>query len=368
MKIQPGLPSVPRVRQGLSGFEGSCDGVDLGLTRPTTELDRAAALAACANFPGISRDATFQAHFDHKQGWLGADGAYSLPFSDGRVLWLFSDTITGSIGEDGDLQPGWGMIHNSWGCQAGPQAPMVPTPQPLFPGQDEKSWYWVYAGRATGPNQAQVLLGSFTTCSGPDGFNFRQNGAALARLRMGEPPEVESITPLPHFREGPPPTNWGAGLVEHEGNLYVYGSRDHGSSKEIVVARTPRLEDFSAWTFWNGHEWSSEPDEAAPLGPSVANELSVSHRAGKFEMITQVGNEIWSHRGVQPSGPFEGQLVYRIPSDDPGVLTYNAKLHPHLNNEQGMLLTYNQNVYPVERLQHDPELYRPQCLRYQPSN
>ena len=317
--------------------------------------------------PQLIRDAVFQANFEHTQGWLGADGAYSIPMPDGRVLWLFSDTITGRIGEDGSLQPGWGMLHNSWGTQASPQSPMKPIPEALFPGQDDKSWYWVYAGEAS-QDGVLVLLGSFTTTpSGPEGFNFRQNGAALARLRMtGDQPEVESITPLPHFVPGPPPTQWGAGLLRHEGELYVYGTQDHGNHKQLVVARTPQLDDFGAWTFWDGQEWSSRPEQAAPLGPSVANELSVSRQGDEFEVIAQVGQQIWRHRGPTPCGPFQSQLLHQIPSPDPGVLTYNAKLHPHLQQEQGMLLTYNQNVYPVDRLLQDPHLYRPQCLRYQP--
>ncbi|MBT9585155.1 hypothetical protein IV102_17560 [bacterium] len=367
MKIDPHLPAVSALSRSTSAPQRSPDCVQLTHSRPLPEVDRATALAACVSQPGVVGDAAFQAHFDHKQGWLGADGAYSFPLKDGRVFWLFSDTITGSIGVDGSLQPGWGMLHNSWGSQETAQSPMKPVADSLFPGQDEHSWYWVYGGEGGEDHGALVLLGSFTTSTGPEGFNFRQNGAALARLRLdGERPEVESITPVPHFCAGPPPTHWGAGLLRHQGNLYIYGTRDHGDHKELVVARTPQLDDFSAWTFWNGQQWSAQPEQAAPIGPSVANELSVSTHGEQFEVITQVGSEIWRHRSDNPTGPFQGQRVYQIPTPDSGVLTYNAKLHPHIKDDRGMLLTYNQNVYPVDQLLQRPDLYRPHCLRYKP--
>ena len=33
--------------------------------------------------------------FSFKQGWWGADGAYSIPFPDGRTVWIFGDTAYG---------------------------------------------------------------------------------------------------------------------------------------------------------------------------------------------------------------------------------------------------------------------------------
>ena len=39
----------------------------------------------------------FDALFDNRKGWTGADGAYSLPLSDDSTLWLFGDTWLGDI-------------------------------------------------------------------------------------------------------------------------------------------------------------------------------------------------------------------------------------------------------------------------------
>ena len=56
-------------------------------------------LASCTTPPpttptpaGIHRDAAFTQFFRQTSGWIGGDGAISIPCSDGRVLWLFGDS------------------------------------------------------------------------------------------------------------------------------------------------------------------------------------------------------------------------------------------------------------------------------------
>ena len=41
--------------------------------------------AKCASAP----------YFPCQQGWLGADGAYSVPLGNGTSLWIFADTFVG---------------------------------------------------------------------------------------------------------------------------------------------------------------------------------------------------------------------------------------------------------------------------------
>ena len=42
-------------------------------------------------------DAKLNALFRTTEGWVGGDGAFSVPLSDKRTLWLFSDTWVGSV-------------------------------------------------------------------------------------------------------------------------------------------------------------------------------------------------------------------------------------------------------------------------------
>ena len=49
--------------------------------------------------------------FPYRDGWLGADAAYSVPLADGRSLWLFGDTFVGAEGARD--RSGSAMISNS---------------------------------------------------------------------------------------------------------------------------------------------------------------------------------------------------------------------------------------------------------------
>ena len=53
----------------------------------------------CTSPPAVKVDVHpgFDALFDNRKGWTGADGAYSLPLSDELILWLFGDTWLGDI-------------------------------------------------------------------------------------------------------------------------------------------------------------------------------------------------------------------------------------------------------------------------------
>jgi len=55
--------------------------------------------------------------FDRADGWIGADGAYSIALSPKRTLWLFSDTWVGKIrnGRRTDAT----IVNNTVGVQEG---------------------------------------------------------------------------------------------------------------------------------------------------------------------------------------------------------------------------------------------------------
>src|SRR4051794_27497699 len=45
----------------------------------------------------LAPDAKMNALFEQHEGWVGADGDYSVPLGSNRTLWLFSDTWIGKI-------------------------------------------------------------------------------------------------------------------------------------------------------------------------------------------------------------------------------------------------------------------------------
>src|SRR6516164_6803473 len=51
--------------------------------------------------------------FSLQETWQGADAAYSIPLQDGRVVWIFGDTLYGDKRQVSGQEPL--MVHNSFG-------------------------------------------------------------------------------------------------------------------------------------------------------------------------------------------------------------------------------------------------------------
>ena len=324
--------------------------------------------SAWAEPGGLERDQHYTALFDRSEGWLGADGAYSVPLGDGRTLWLFSDTLVGHKGQPDSIT----MLHNSLALEQ--SGNLAFDARQLFTPPDGKGWFWVYQGYTVKPDECWVFLGQFKQAPGPAGFDFAFVGSWLAHLSVPTKglPRVLEYQPLPHwptFAGGKADIHFGTASLVKDGYLYIYGTADRGGyDKQLLVARAP-LQDWrsvAGWSFYAGNQtWSKECAQARPLVPTVSNELSLFRDDQEYTLVTQVVDDILLYRAENPWGPFlpAGKLGH-VEEKEPGVITYNAKAHPHLRDAQGRwLITYNRNAPPLERVKADPSIYRPQFFR-----
>src|SRR5579872_6429724 len=120
------------------------------------------------------------AKFQKTEGWIGGDGAFSVPVSDKRALWLFSDTWVGSIesGKRKDVT----MVNNTVGVQEGNgndaklafsiARTLEGKPKALFAPPDGRGWFWLFAGTQTA-DKLQVFLPRFEKTKEPGAFGFR---------------------------------------------------------------------------------------------------------------------------------------------------------------------------------------------------
>ncbi|HSQ56070.1 MAG TPA: hypothetical protein VLM40_10010, partial [Gemmata sp.] len=115
------------------------------------------ALPAASSLPRVVKSepaADLDAKFRRTEGWIGADGAFSVRLSDTRSLWLFSDTWVGAI-KDGKRKPET-LVNNSIGIQDGNGADATITYaiqkddkgkyRAIFVPPDGKGWFWLFAG------------------------------------------------------------------------------------------------------------------------------------------------------------------------------------------------------------------------------
>ncbi len=285
-------------------------------------------------------DAAWNKTFEKfKTGWTGGDGAGTIDLGDGRTVWLFGDSLIGTV-KEGKHAAGTHMINNAiaiqkinddrrpaadqfqfaWGAKdaAGkPTAWVVPDPQkvkPTVPITNKKyphGWYWPAGGgcliETATKDKKQKKLITFMfhvgrTAQDRGVWSFKNIGGAMVVVDHPEKP-VNQWKPrqldLPftvdidqvelarkESRKEVYETTWGMScLVEpasdRSGNktVYIFGARQKTKfNRQLLVARVPasRIEDFKSWRFFAGeNRWSKSASEAKPIANQMAAEFSV---------------------------------------------------------------------------------------------
>ena len=114
--------------------------------------------------------------------WLGSDGAFSLPLSRGRVLWLFGDTYVmpktgGARREDADI------INNAIGIQHGPLLARKDPfsfhcrwkgarPSAFFTSCAKKGFLWPLSA-ALNRGALEIFAPATRTIGGPPAYTWR---------------------------------------------------------------------------------------------------------------------------------------------------------------------------------------------------
>jgi hypothetical protein len=332
------------------------------------------------------RDPAYDSAFRRTRGWTGADGAYSLKLSTGRVLWLFSDTLVGRVTRAGkrildsrvpinalDVR----ALHSTAALQdsadPGTVHFIIPGgeahPRTLFQPPDGRGWIWVNGAEADARGGATVLLNQFLRSSDPR-FPFgKQEALWAADLEVKDNDvRVRGYHRLDLFGgPGLDETVMGAGVLQDGRWTYVYGARGYGE-KHLLIARVPRghLADAQAYLYFDGQGFVKDAAKVAELPLSVANELSV-HREGRTYVLTSstFAGPVELRTAATPWGPWSKPTAVWVPPEVGGkVFTYNAKAHPELSSpSEGLLVSYNVNSLDEDESLHQADVYRPRFLR-----
>lgn len=347
--------------------------------------------------------------FDRTSGWFGADGIFSIPLNGvdtprstqgSQTLLVFSDTMIGEI-DDGELQPGSVMVNNSvaildgatpdknriqffWHSDSSgkPASVFVPETPQAQPGE----YYWLGDGFVNQElDNTTYVFGYRIRRTDAAVFPFEEVGNALIAIPAGSQPPFKNHRQMdtPFFvRDSADSRNngsFGAGILVNtavagaptpDGYVYVYGVR--GPKKQVLVARVrPKdFEDFAAWRFWDGADWSTDMYKAAPIANRASNELSVTPLPdGRYALVFQtdgIGTTVGLRIGLSPFGPF-GPIkeLWDCPEvAQEGLFVYNAKAHPHLSEQRELLISYNVNSFDfLADIRKTPNLYRPRFIR-----
>jgi hypothetical protein len=329
----------------------------------------------------------WDAKFAGKQGWIGGDGVASVVLGPRRLLWLFGDTILGTV-KDGRRTDAV-MVNNSVAVQngLGPDAPIrfaagksrAGKPSAVFLPADGKGWFWPQSAvRVGGP--LFVFLPQVDKTKEGDPFGFKHIGQWLAVVENpDDEPDAWRVKqqriPFTEFgaaRE----RSWGSAVLADSGFLYVYGYQQRGKGigkRQLTVARVPgeRLAEFAAWRFRTAKGWGDRAEDAAPLAGGLATEFSVSRVPGAKRYVVVytengLGDRIVGRFADAPDGPWSAPvLLYKCPemARDKGVFSYAGKVHPWAATGNELLLSYCVNAWEFARLFRDENVYRPRFVR-----
>jgi len=347
--------------------------------------------------------------FKRRSGWFGGDGIFAAtkdgneaPGAAGKSetsIW-FSDTMLGDIVGD-SLKPGYEMIHNSvallsggvpdsdhihfyWKSEANKNASLF---KPATPATQKGEYYWLGDGFVDHQKNKDLYIFGYRVKDISDSvaFGFKVLGSTLIIVPAG------GQAPFPDYRQVDIPFfsgkdmdstgSFGAGIYVNtaeagarnpDGYVYIYGVR--GKAKNLMIARVEPsdIENFSKWTFWDGHGWNNDVSKIATVADRLSNELGVMQlKDGRYALVFQEdgwGRNVALRLSSTPYGPFGALInIYDCSKDlaaGEKLYAYNAKVHPVLSAPDELLVSYNVNSFDFFKdIKAMPNLYRPRFIR-----
>ena len=147
--------------------------------------------------------------------------------------------------------------------------------------------------------------------------------------------------------------------------------RKRYESLDCRAAPAKKIDDFTAWRFFTGKDWSDKPADATALADGLATEFSVGRlpdRKGYVTVYTEsgLGDRILGRFAASPAGPWSPPLLlYKCPemAKDKGVFSYAGKAHAWAASGNELVVSYCVNTWEFARLFREDEVYRPRFVR-----
>jgi hypothetical protein len=348
-------------------------------------------LAAPPEPPAVIKAATaaeLEAKFRQTEGWLGADGAFSVPLSDTRAVWLFSDTWVGSI-KDGKRRP-TGLVNNTVGVQEGTGADMKISfaiakdkdgkHRAIFVPPDGKGWFWLFGGYHAG-GKLHVFLPRLEKAGAGGPFGFKGTDLWLGTVsNPTDDPTAWKIAykkvPFARFDEAPR-RSFGSAILRVKDHAFIYGYEEKPgkpfATRRLIIARAPadRLGDFDSWRFYANGEWKADVDDVTTQADSLGTEFSVNYFPGlkKYGLVYSengLSDRVVGRFATSPEGPWsEPVVLYNCPEmkRDKKVFTYAGKAHAHLSSGNDVVITYAVNAFELAPVINNADLYWPRFVR-----
>lgn len=365
---------------GLLGLITACQLSAPERSRPVITAFQAAHSATLKTAPCLPK-------FPYQNGWLGGDGAYSVPLSANQTLWLFGDTFVGSTTTKPPTRMGSTMVANSIGIsRCGPHGfevnyffgvPENQKATPFFKTAQDK--YWPIHGFMH-QNKLYVALEQVATISDADNvFNFAVVGVTLTEIaNPTDPPQQWRMRYLPLSRSKAAIP--GIAMVKKDRYVYMLTVQENKAhpvmlnrlSLDQLANPLVELEYLSRTQGWKKGLMG---DDSAILVPQAATEISLHFEPQRQQWIMVHTNPtFWSKEVVIRQAPaLEGPWQQKVslqslyqemqPTDplyDKEIFCYAAKAHPQFSAApHSLVVTYACNSLNFGKLLQQMGWYYP---------
>lgn len=310
-----------------------------------------------------------------KDGITAGDGMYSIALPDGSSLFLMGDSFVGEV-KDGKRSTSDRMYRNTYILYdegnaigiygfGGDKNASAAVP-PGYP--NEEKWYWPGHGFVNGDKLYIFQTLMYQGGEGMWGFMYETTHILEYKLPGLE---LKRTEPIPF--KGSTDIHYGMAALSDGDYNYIYAQvdvrNDVNPISEVLVARTAFGNPYENWQYYNGMEWSDNPDDAVKLeglsSVPVSSQFNVFKLRDKYVLLTQNktfnSGEIYTFIADSPTGPWRNKkLIFRtLEQDIPNLFTYNAMAHPQFEKDGKILVSYNVNSLEFSNLFNDVSTYRP---------
>ena len=332
--------------------------------------------------------------FPYKDGWLGADAAYSISLAPGQSLWLFGDSLVGK--PSARDRKGANFVRNSialstcdrahgWQINYYWKNKNRLKPTAFFDTNEKGYWYWpldgfLYRGRL------YLATSKLKNKPNEEVFSFETVGVYLAVV--SNPSAIPDRWQVQYLKLSEGSALYPGSTIVLDGefaNLFTVEEtttpekRQHMILSRLSLATLDRgevsLEYFAQDKSWKPGITGAD---AAVLIETGHSEMSVRYHAEAKQWVAVSGgdflsNQIMIRTAPALTGPWsEQRAVYEFPEmsknnpqRDRDTFCYAVKEHIEFAEANRMLVTYACNSFKLEKLFANTDIYRPQTVLVQ---
>ena len=331
----------------------------------------------------VHKDEEWTAFFQRTNGWVAGDGAFSIPLSDGRVIWLFGDSHVNDFDPHTKTLPALFQVRSA--AMIHPKEQLThdatkllnaPANHNMFEHPEgRKFWFWPQAGFER-DGAVYIYLTSLKPRGKPGNFDFQTSGRYLVKLSL------PALKPTTYMRL--PDSNdidFGCGFVSDDatGEMFAFGQKGNGLETSVFLARLRPVLPERDWKYWDGAGWNDHVAAAAPVAKLPSVSVAACKLRGQYVLTSaalsvacDMGRDIFVSTSNSPTGPFSSnKKIYTIDDIVEGhyPFFYIPVVHPEfINHKDEVLLTYCINGYepclPMSvNGRMNPDHYRPKAIR-----